>query len=144
MNKTKFLRVTLLVIPLLVVLLAVRPDSVTIVGESGVSTASFLTLVEISSVGWCAPVAALMNYGLFAAAVLLCLLKKEIWLKISFGLSFVAMCIAVLPIVVNSSPKIVPNVFVAILLGGQCLASRKLMKPVKEPPKAEGKRLKLR
>lgn len=141
MNKTKALRIALILLPLMVTAIAVSPTSVTVIDIEGVSTTSFVDPIEESMVGWCAPVAALLNYGIFALAVLHCITRKEIWLKGIFGVSFAAMLLTALPVVVEGTPKVVPNVLVIILFAVQCLLVHILRKGASAPETAKGKRL---
>ena len=142
MNKNKLLRVALVLLPLLVVLVVIDPASVTVIGEQEVNYVSFMHPVEESSVGWCAPVAALLNYVLFGMAVLHLLTGKEVWLKGIFGLAFAAATIAALPVIVNTVPKVVPSVLAAILLGTHCIVAKVLLRP--EQQKQETKVVTLR
>lgn len=141
MNKTKALRIALILLPLLVVGIAVSPTAVTVIDGETLYTTSFMDPVEGSNGGWCAPVAALLNYGIFALAVLYCVTGKEFCLKGIFGVAFAAMFLAALPIVMEGTPKVIPNVLAAILFGVQCLLARVLQKTPAVQPASRGERL---
>lgn len=141
-NKTT-LTVLLLVLPLMTVFVTSNPAGVTVFDGKTVQTMSWLQTVPESPLGWCATVAALMNYFLFALAVVYALVKKNGCLKGIFLIALAAACIAALPIVIQSEIKIVPNAMGIILLGLECIISRQLQKKTTEEKKNEpqGKRL---
>ena len=124
MKKQTIQKILLLAMPLLVVLIASSPAGVMIFDGETVTYTTWMETVPDSALGWCAPVAALLNYVLFAMAVVYALFNKEFCLKGIFLMALAAVCIAVLPIVVQSDLKIVPNAFGAIGLGVQAIAAR--------------------
>lgn len=136
MKKNKALYVAMLLLPLAVVGLGVSPTSVTVIDGETMYTTSFMEAIYGSYVGWCAPVAMLLNYCLFGMAVIYGFSKKDFWLKGIFGIAFAAMTLTVLPILIQGQPVIIPNAVVAILLGIQCVLARLMVKaPVlKEEP----------
>ena len=141
MKNNKGIYIALLLLPLMVVGIGAMPTSVTVVSKDAVYTTSFMEAITGSYVGWCAPVAMLLNYCLFGMAVIYGFVKKDIWLKGIFGLSFVAMCLAVLPNLVQAELRIVPNVVVALLLGAQCVVARMMRKAPAAKAKPTGNRL---
>lgn len=128
MKKRTVMCVLLLVLPLAMVFVAFNPSSVLVFDGETVQTVSYLQTVPESIWGWCAPVAALLNYVLFGLAVIYAVAKKDWCLKCIFGIALAACCIVVLPIVIQSEIKIIPNVMGAVLLGADCLAARVAMK----------------
>ena len=127
MKKQTIQKILLLVMPLLVVLIASNPTGVMIFDGETVSYATWLETVPESNLGWCAPVAALLNYLLFGLAVVYALSAKKFCLKGIFLIALAAVCTAVLPIVVQSDLKIVPNAFGSICLGIQAIAARVIL-----------------
>ena len=128
MKKHMIWKVILLVLPLVVVLIASNPASVMIFDGETLTYTSWMLATSESAVGLCAPVAALINYALFALAVFYALREKDGCLKAMSILALAAACIAVLPIMVQSEPKIVPNVFGAIALGTEGIVARIVLK----------------
>lgn len=141
MKNNKGLYIALILLPLMVVGIAVSPTSVTVVTEETVYTTSFMEAISGSYVGWCAPVTVLLNYCLFGMAVIYGFSKKDFWLRGIFGFAFAAVCLAVLPNLVQGMPKIVPNVVVALLLAGQCIVAWIMLKAPAHKEKPAGQRL---
>ena len=130
MKKQVLWKIILLVLPLLMVLIASGPASVMIFDGETLTYASWMQTVPESTVGWCAPVAVLMNYAVFALAVFCALREKDGCLKAISILALAAACIAVMPIMVQSDPKVVPNVFGAIVLGAEGIVAHVARKSV--------------
>lgn len=143
MKKETALLIALLLLPLLAVGIAVSPASVTVIQDQTLTTMSFAQTVDGSAFGWCAPVALLMTYGIFASAVIYALTKKPFWLKAIRAVSFLAMFLAVLPIIVQDEIRIIPNVMVGIALGAQWAAAHFAIKKSgkQEEKKPAGNRL---
>lgn len=142
MKKPALTTILLLAFPLLTVLLASGPAGVTVF--DGVNTAyySWHQVVEKAAMGWCAPMAVVMNYAVFALAVFYLLRKKAWCLKAVFILSFLAACVAALPIVIQSDVKVVPNAFGMILLMAESGVAYMLTKKAEtKTEKPKGKRL---
>ncbi len=127
MKKLK-IDIILLILPLLTVLVVSNPSSVTIFDGENTWYLSWMTLVSDSAWGWCAPVAGLANYLLFGLAVLYLVTKKQHWLKAVLTVGFAAVCVAALPIVVQSDVKIVPNVLGVILIAAEAVAAYLILK----------------
>ena len=144
MKKQTILKILLLIMPLLVVLVASSPAGVTVFDGKTVTYTTWMQAVPESTLGWCAPVAALMNYVLFALAVVYVLFGKEFCVNGIFILSLIAVCVAVLPIVLQSDPKIIPNAFGAIFLGIQCIAARVAQKDIAAANKVPGEGIRLK
>lgn len=144
MKKNKTMYIALLLIPMIVVGIAVSPNSVVISDGENAYTTSFAVIIEDSNVGWCAPVAVILDYFVFAMAVIFGLHKKDFWLKGILGLSFTAMILTVTPVLAKGDLLIVPNVFVAILLGAECIGAYLLLhRPAEDKQdKKQGERLK--
>ena len=146
MKRSALTTVALLAFPLLMVLVTSGPAGVMVFDGETTTYCSWLQLVENASFGWCIPVAALLNYVLFGLAVLYAVMKKSWCLNGIFGISFVAVCLVALPIVVQSEIKAVPSVAGLLLLAAQWLTASVLRKKnaaeKKETPK--GKRLERR
>ena len=133
----------LLAFPLLTVLVVSNPTSVTVFDGENTWYLSWMTLLSDSAWGWCAPVAGIANYLLFGLAVLYLVTKKQSWLKAIFFVGFAAVCIAVLPIVVQSEVKIVPNVLGVLLIAAEAVAAYLTgnRKQEQNEAKPKGKRL---
>ena len=146
MKKETLILIALILIPLIVVAIAISPDSVMVFDNQTLTTMSFAEPCEGVDYGWCAPVALILTYLLFAVVVIYALTKKQLVLKIVRGIGFVAMSLVTLPILARSEILIVPNAFVGILLAAHWLSSHftlRSMDPKKETA-PKGKRLKLR
>lgn len=143
MKKNRILYIALLLIPLLVVYIAVTPGSVTVRSQEEVYTTTFMTFIEGSMVGWCAPVMVLMTYAIFALVVLYGLRKKEKWLRATRAVAFAALVISTLPLVVRGDFLIIPSVWAALLLACEWfLAHLRLKDTQKEEAKPKrGERL---
>lgn len=142
MKKPAFTTILLLAFPLLMVLLASGPAGVTVFDGANTAYYSWHQVVEKSAMGWCAPMAVVMNYAVFGLVVFYLLRKKSWCLKAVFILSFVAACVAALPIVIQSDVKVIPNVFGVILLMAESLVANVLSKKTEtQPEKPKGKRL---
>ena len=144
MKKQMIWKIILLVLPLVVVMIASNPTSIMVYDGETLTYTSWLETVPNSNVGWCAPAAVLMNYGLFALAVFYALREKEGCLKAMSLLALAAACLAVMPIMVQSDLKIVPNVFGAIVLGAEGIVARVVRNTSagKEKEKSVGSRIK--
>lgn len=142
MKKQKWMKLVLLALPLLVVLVASGPSGVTVFDGENMAYYSWHQLVPKSDLGWCAPMAVVMNYAVFALAVLYFLKKKSWCLTGIFYIAFAAACVAVLPIVVQSDIKVVPNVMGVIFLGAESLMAYWMTKASEgKEAKPNGKRL---
>ena len=146
MKKNVITKLLLYVLPLLVIVIAVDPASVLV--YDGVTTTYYSWMQPVSGTmtGWCAPVAVLLNYVLFALAVIQGLTKKQWCVKAIRNVAAAAGCIAVLPNLVRTGTLIIPNVFGGILLLADAVAAHLLLKnPVDEKSaKKAGKRLERR
>lgn len=141
MKKQTMMKLVLAVLPLLTVAVTAGPGSVTVFDGETTSYYSWLQMVPESLWGWCAPVAALMNHAVFALAVIYGLSGKRWCLRGIGGLAFAAACVAVLPIVIQSEIKIVPNVFGVILLIAEWGAAYLIRKSVAGENAPKGKHL---
>lgn len=151
MKKWNVWHIALILLPLAAVLLAGMPNSVAVYYSAGAQegamsclpvNCSYFTLISEVPTGICLPFAAIFGCLTFAVTVFCLLAKKRHWLKAVAVLSFVAMTLAVLPIVVKSDEAmILPNVGVPILLGLDCLLAYMLMKQKDPENKASGSRL---
>ena len=129
MKKNTAIYIALLLIPLMVVGIAISPNSVTVIRGEELTYTTFAEAVSGSYVGWCAPVALLATYALFAMAVIYGITKKQYWLKGIRGVSFVAACLVACPVLVQGGEvMVVPNVLAAILLLGLWLAAHMALK----------------
>ena len=131
----------LLIVPLVTVLVISNPSGVTIFDGEHTWYLSWMTVVSDSAWGWCAPVAGLCNYVLFGLALLYLVTKKQAWLRAIFGVGFAAVCIAVMPIVVQSEVKIVPNVLGVLLLAAETVMAYVILKRPAEGEQKKGQRL---
>lgn len=109
-------KIATLLLPLIVVYVAISPNSVTVIQDQQILYTTFAEAVSGSAVGWCAPVALLLTYALFGMAVIQLFAKKQAWLRWIRNLSFVAACLAACPILIQGQVTVIPNVLAAILL----------------------------
>ena len=148
MKKQTMILVAMILIPLIAVAIAISPDSVMVFENQTMTTISFAEPYEGANFGWCAPVALIMIYALFATVVIYALTKKQNILKIVRGIGFVGMSLVALPILAQGEVLIVPNVFVGMLLIAHWLISHFTLKNVnmntKKEEEPKGKRLKSR
>ena len=144
MKKEKWMKIALLMLPLLMVAVASGPAGVTVFDGTNTAYYSWHQVVEKASFGWCAPVAVVMNYVVFVLAMIFFLKKKNWCLTGIFYLAFAAACVAVLPIVIQSDVKVIPNVVGVILLLGETLLAKLMLKKPQEEPAKKGKRLQAR
>lgn len=144
MKKQTLILIALILIPLIAVAIAISPGSVMVFQNQTLTTMSFAEPLEGVDFGWCAPVALILTYVLFAAVVIYALTKKQTVLKIVRGVGFVAMSLVALPIIVRSEVLIVPNAFVGMLLAAHWLISHFTLRSMnpKQEEKPKGKRLK--
>ena len=144
MKKQTLILIALILIPLIAVAIAISPGSVMVFQNQTLTTMSFAEPLEGVDFGWCAPVALILTYVLFAAVVIYALTKKQLVLKIVRGVGFVAMSLVALPIIVRSEVLIVPNAFVGMLLAAHWLISHFTLRSMnpKQEEKPKGKRLK--
>ncbi len=141
MKKTTLLIAALLILPLLMVAVASGPAGVMVFDGENIAYYSWHQVVEKSTLGWCAPMAVVMNYVVFVLAMVYVLKKKSWCLTGIFYIAFAAGCVAVLPIVVQSDIKVVPNVAGVILLMAESLVAKVMMRKKPEEPAKNGKRL---
>jgi hypothetical protein len=146
MKKIQITKMLLFILPLLVVAIAVSPSSVLVYDGQTTEYYSWMQPVSGTATGWCAPVAALLNYVLFALAVAYGLLKKQWCVKAIRNVAAAACCIAVLPNLVRTGILVIPNVFGGILLLVDAVVAHLLMKnPVEDKTVGKkGKRLERR
>ena len=144
MKKQTLILIALILIPLIAVAIAISPGSVMVFQNQTLTTMSFAEPLEGVDFGWCAPVALILTYVLFAAVVIYALTKKQPVLRIVRGVGFVAMSLVALPIIVRSEVLIVPNAFVGMLLAAHWLISHFTLRSMnpKQEEKPKGKRLK--
>ena len=140
MDKRKILVILLFVLPLLVVLIANGAKGVMMFDGEEVTYYPWIQPLSESAVGWCAPVAALMNYVLFALAVVYGLKKKEWSVKGIRNIALIAGTLAVLPNLIRSDVMVVPNVFGAITLFADALVAHILVKDLAKGEKADSPR----
>ena len=144
MKKQTLILIALILIPLIAVAIAISPGSVMVFQNQTLTTMSFAEPLEGVDFGWCAPVALILTYVLFAAVVIYALTKKQPVLRIVRGVGFVAMSLVALPIIARSEVLIVPNAFVGMLLAAHWLISHFTLRSMnpKQEEKPKGKRLK--
>jgi hypothetical protein len=76
-KKQTLILIALILIPLLAVAIAISPGSVMVFQNQTLTTISFAEPLEGVDFGWCAPVALILTYVLFAAVVIYALTKKQ-------------------------------------------------------------------
>lgn len=116
MKKQTITKIASLLLPLVAVYFAVSPNSVTVIRAEEVTGTTFAEAVSGSMVGWCAPVALLMIYAIFGAAVINLFAKKQVWMKIIRNFSFIAACLTACPVLIQAEVTVVPNVLVAVVM----------------------------
>ena len=135
MKKQVIMKILLILLPVLAVGLATTVDSV-LVFDPQAGTAeyySYFTPLDVGGFQMITPLAAILSAvgGLLAAAYMA--VKKEWCLKGIVGVSFCAATLAVLPTLLSSDVKIVPNVGLPILMITHCLLAYFMVKkPAKE------------
>ena len=130
MNKRKILVALLFALPLLVVLIANGPTGVMVFDGEETAYYPWMRLLSNSNVGWCAPVAALLNYAVFALAMVYGLKKNEWCVKGIRNFAAVAGCLAVLPNLIRSDVMVIPNVFGAIALFADAVVAELLLRDI--------------
>ena len=146
MKKIQITKMLLFILPLLVVAIAVSPSSVLVYDGQTTEYYSWMQPVSGTVTGWCAPVAALLNYVLFALAVVYGFMKKQWAIKVIRNVAAVAGCIAVLPNLIRTGTLVVPSVFGGVFLLVDAVVAHLLLKnPVEaKADKKAGKRLERR
>ncbi len=141
MKKQRFMKAALVLLSLVAAVASARPDSVAIYPIDQASApvtpfyCSYYTLVEGIPTGICTPFAALLAALSFGIGILYLVTKKEGLLKAIMATSFVSMTLAVLPVMMEKSVYMLPNVTVPICMGIVCLVAFLMVrKPV---PKEE-------
>lgn len=137
MKQQTMKKIALLVLPLAACTIAATPGSVMVIREGSAQAVSYMQIVQESSLGWCAPMAAILNYIIFATAVLYGLVKKDGFLKTILGCSFVSMSLAVLPVVFKTEPMIIPNVFFALVQLAECILAYFMLRDSKHEKLAQ-------
>lgn len=148
MDKKKLMNACLVVLPLVAVLLAGMPTSVTVYypdGEGVIDAqpvyCSFFTYIEDVPASICMPFSLICGALSFGCAAVYMVKKTAFWLKGIMGLSFVSMTLAVLPIIMRTETYIVPNMLVPILMGAVFLLAYAMIKKPQEEEKPKAKRL---
>lgn len=121
MKMNKLMKTALILLPILSLMAAGTANSVTIYTTDAQTTAycSYFTLVEDLSFSISLPLAALMCGITLTLSSFAVFAKKEKLLKPISVVSFIAMSLAVVPVLVkrDSSVVVVPNMVVPIAMG---------------------------
>ena len=133
-------KIALLALPLAACGIALAPGSVTVVENGAAVGYNYFQMLPQSNVGWCAPLAAILNYLVFLVAVLFALSGRRGFLQTNMVVSFISTTLAVIPVMAQGETRIVPNVFFALILGIDCLLSYMMLREVKHT-KVSGPRL---
>lgn len=128
MKKTEFAKILLPAFSIMTVFVASSPNGVMIFDGTTVVYQNWLQTVAQTNVGWCAPVAALLNYVIFGLAVIYLFTKKSWSLKPILYLAAAATCILSLPVVSEGDIKVVPNALGIILLAAEAITAAMLSK----------------
>ena len=128
MKKPEFTKILLPAFPILTVFVASAPNGVMVFDGTEVVYQAWMQTVAQSSVGWCAPVAALLNYVLFGLAVIYLIAKKTWSLKPIFYLAVAATCIASLPVVSQGDVKVIPSALGIIFLAAEAITAAIVIK----------------
>ena len=142
MNKQRFLRLALILLPLIAVGVACMPTSVMIFSAETKETAycSYLQLLPEGSFQIGGVLAVLLASVSGGLAITYSVGKKEKLLMPIRVLAVLSMLAAVTPILLQSEPKVVPNVAVPILMGIQWILAGRMKRPQEETKKI-GRRL---
>ncbi len=144
MNKQRFLKLILVLLPFMAVALATTADSVTVFDtQSGVASSySYFDLIPVTNLQMCTPLAGMMAMLSTIFAVISLVVKKSWVMKTLCWLSFGAATAASIPILVRGDILVVPNAGVPLMLLVQFIICRILMKEPKESEnKVTGRRL---
>lgn len=146
MKKNAFLNVLLFVLPLLVVFVASSASGLLVYDGENTTQSTWFYLVETSPVGWCAALAGLLNYVLFALAVIQKFVKKSWCVKGIRNIACIAGSLVVLPNMVSADVMVLPNVFGALFLFADAIAAHFVLKShtEKKDKNPNGKRLNAR
>ena len=142
MNKQRLLRLLLILLPVVAVAVACMPNSVMIFSPETKETAycSYLQLLPEGSfqvAGVLATLCASMSAGL---AITYAVNKKAKLLTAVRVLSAIAMLVAVVPTLLQTEPKVIPNVAVPSLMLIQWIMAGRMNRP-QEEKKTLGRRL---
>lgn len=134
--------IVLILLPLVALGLAAMPDSVTVlVSEGEMQTLSYFGTLQDGSRPTGLAFAGLLCIVTAAAAMIGAVSKKEFWLSGVVWISMGAAILSVLPLLLRSSPPVLPNVVVAILLCTESMTAylcrNKMGKDANSAPKGE-------
>ena len=135
MKKKALLKSLLILLPILAVGLATTKDSVIAFDAAAGITEyySYFDLIPGSDLQMLPPVAALLSAVCGICAAIYMARKKESMLKNMVGASFAAATVAVIPVLVQSRLKVVPNVGLPILMIVECLVAYHFLKNSEKP-----------
>ena len=147
MNKARLMKFLLVAMPLAAVAVAAMPTSVVVYPvQDGLAYGmpyycSYFTLVTDVNTSVCAPFAALLAALTFGLVVIWLVSKKQFWLKGVMVTSCASMTLAVLPVLVEKSVYMLPNVAVPICMGAVCLCARLMVRKKVSKEEKNSKRL---
>ena len=111
--------------------------------EQKVERYNYFTLLPEDTAWYWTLLAAVFTIAAVVLAVVYLMGRKQKWLKRIIGVSFAAIFCGTLPILLQSMPRVIPNVIPALLLCVQCLAAYALTKMPQEVQEKQGPRLEL-
>ena len=139
MKKQTLVKSLLILLPILAVGLATTRDSVIVFNTAtGVTEYySYFDLAPLSNLQMLPPLAAMLSLVSGVCAAVWLATKKEWSLKGIFGTSFAAATAAGIPVMIQETVRMVPNVALPIFMIVQCLVAYHF---IKHPEKAEAKK----
>ena len=145
MNKWKFTKITMVILPFLAMLLAGGPTSVTIFEPATESATygSFFLVLDDYPISLLLPLAGI-SCGLCLSFSVAHLIREKPWMRQAIVISaFAAMSLAVLPLLDRSGIIMLPNMLIPLLLGAETGISYSLMakeKKAEQAPRLGNKR----
>ena len=143
MKKQTMMKILLILLPIMAVGLATTTDSV-MVFDSVAGTTEYYSYFEPLTVGslqMLTPLAGVLGLASGILAGIYLAAKKGWCLKVIVGTAFCSATVAVLPILLQSDVKIIPNVGVPIFMMVECLVAYLMMKMPAQQEKKQAPRL---
>ena len=125
MRKDKFMKITMVFLPFAAMMLSGGPTAVTVFdsGRQVTTSGSFFTPIDGAPLGFCLLLSALFC-GLCLTFSVARLIREKVWMrKAVMAVSFAAMTLAVVPLLIRESIIVLPNMLFPILMGVETLMS---------------------
>ena len=116
MNKPLLMKLFLILFPMFALGLACMPDSVSVILEDEIYTCSFFGLLPDGSLPAGLALSGLLTGVAVVVATVFAGVKKTPWLTALLWVSLIAATMAVAPILLQTEPRVLPNVAVAMVL----------------------------